>query len=271
MNSYILAFDFDGTIAKEGEVPAEIVHIFQQAHQQAHALFLVTGRLFRQANIQSILPFLTGIVWENGAVWEHLSSDKVSLPFGTLPERFVKDLEQSGMEMLTGMAMVATWAQHETLVSQVADKHQYRPTFDWNKMALMILPTGANKGSGLQRLLEQCDLPPARVVAFGDAENDRALLSMADTAVAVQDAVPSLQELADMVSTRPGPAGVVEILHDLLHEERVGIDSYFSLGVLIGFSSPPSRTTQVWGIRPLECISVHTMGSPSLRIIHWKR
>ena len=148
MNSYILAFDFDGTIATGGEVPDEIVQIFEQAHQQTHALFLVTGRLFRQANIQPILPFLTGIVWENGAVWEHLSSDKVSLPFGTLPELFVKDLEQSGMEMLTGMAMVATWAQHETLVSQVADKHQYLPTLDWNKMALMILPTGANKGSG---------------------------------------------------------------------------------------------------------------------------
>lgn len=219
MSTHILAFDFDGTIAHEGQVPSEIIAEFRRAHSQAHALFLVTGRLFRQAHIEPILPFLTGIVWENGAVLEHLSTERVSLPFGTLPGPFVKDLEQSGIEMLTGMAMAATWAQNESLVIQVSGQHNYSPTLDWNKLALMILPTGANKGSGLKRLLEQCKLSPRTLMAFGDAENDHSLLAIADTAVAVQDAVPSLQKMAHMVSSKPGPAGVVEILQDLLGEE----------------------------------------------------
>lgn len=221
MNPRIFAFDFDGTIAEEGQVPIEIIKIFRRAYSQTHALFLVTGRLFRQADIEGILPFLTGIVWENGAVLEHLPSQQVTLPFGTLPEPLVKDLEQTGIEMLTGMAIAATWAQHESLVKQVSDQHHYFPTLDWNKMALMILPTGANKGSGLKRLLEQCDLSSETLMAFGDGENDHSLLAIAETAVAVQDAVPSLQERAHVISKNPGPLGVVEILQDLLGEEGV--------------------------------------------------
>ena len=221
MNQRILAFDFDGTIAEEGRVPSEIIEVFRQAHLQTHALFLVTGRLFRQADIEGILPYLTGIVWENGAVLEHLSTERVSLPFGTLPEFLVKGLEQTGIEMLTGMAIAATWAQHERLVKQISDRHNYSPTLDWNKLALMISPTGANKGSGLKRLLEQCQVSSGTLMAFGDGENDQSLLAIADTAVAVQDAVPSLQEMAHVVSNRPGPSGVVEILQDLLGEDTV--------------------------------------------------
>jgi hydroxymethylpyrimidine pyrophosphatase-like HAD family hydrolase len=221
MNQRILAFDFDGTIAEDGQVPIEIIEVFRQAHDQSHALFLVTGRLFRQADIAGILPYLTGIVWENGAVLEHLPTERVSVPFGTLPELLVKDLEQTGIEMLTGMAIAATWAQHEGLVKQVSDQHHYCPTLDWNKLALMILPTGANKGSGLKRLLEQCHFSSHTLMAFGDGENDHSLLAIADTAVAVQDAVPSLQEMAHVVSNHPGPSGVVEILEDLLGEGAV--------------------------------------------------
>ena len=219
MSRRIFAFDFDGTIAEDGRVPKEIIEVFRKAYLQTHALFLVTGRLYRQADIEEILPYLTGIVWENGAVLEHLSGARVSLPFGTLPEPLVKDLEQTGIEMLTGMAIAATWAQNENLVKEVSARHHYLPTLDWNKMALMILPTGANKGSGLKRLLEQCHCSSETLMAFGDGENDHSLLSMAKTAVAVQDAVPSLQEIAHVVSNNPGPSGVVEILQAFLGEE----------------------------------------------------
>jgi hydroxymethylpyrimidine pyrophosphatase-like HAD family hydrolase len=219
MNQRVLAFDFDGTIAEEGLVPNEIIEVFRQAYSQTHALFLVTGRLYRQANIERILPYLTGIVWENGAVLEHLPSKRVSLPFGTLPKLMVKDLEQTGIEMLTGMAIAATWAQHESLVKRISDQHNYLPSLDWNKMALMILPTGANKGSGLTRLLDQCQFSTKPLMAFGDGENDHSLLAMAETAVAVQDAVPSLQKIAHVVAKNPGPSGVVEILQRLLGRE----------------------------------------------------
>jgi hypothetical protein len=50
------------------------------------------------------------------------------------------------------------------------------------------------------------------LVAFGNGENDMSLLALGEFAVAVADAVPSLKAAADMVTPRPGPAGVLKAL-----------------------------------------------------------
>lgn len=76
----------------------------------------------------------------------------------------------------------------------------------------MILPAGASKGAGLERLLGICGYSPRNLVAFGDGENDLSLLELGEFGVAVADAVSSLKAVADMVTTRPGPAGVLEVL-----------------------------------------------------------
>lgn len=55
----------------------------------------------------------------------------------------------------------------------------------------MILPAGAAKGSGLQRLLTICGFSPRNLVSFGDAENDLSLLTLGEYGVAVADTVPS--------------------------------------------------------------------------------
>ena len=81
-----------------------------------------------------------------------------------------------------------------------------------NKGALMILPSGASKGAGLERLLRLCGYSPRNLVAFGDAENDLSLLELGEFGVAVGDAVPTLKAAADLVMTQPGPAGVLEAL-----------------------------------------------------------
>ena len=217
MNQPILAFDFDGTIASDGQVPNQLVDLFQRAHSSSYPIFLVTGRLFQNASIETILPYLAGIVWENGAVLEDLTPNGVSLPFGKIPDQFLKDLKQTGIELIAGMAIAATWVHHQHTVDHIIRQHQYIPTIEYNKDALMILPPNANKASGLKWLLTQNNVSPENLVAFGDGENDRALLAMANIAVAVQDAVPSLREMAHVVSKQPGPAGVAEILQNLLN------------------------------------------------------
>lgn len=212
----LLAFDFDGTIAKDGQVPANVVESLRRAAAQSYALFLVTGRLYRQASIDAIVPWLTGIVWENGAVIEHLPSCHIALPFGTIPDAMIHELTQLGIEVIRGKAIAATWAHHEPRLQPITAKYEDRITFEYNKGALMILPRGANKASGLQQLLAYAGLDGEPVIAFGDGENDQTLLEMAHLGIAVQDAVPSLRTRAGRVTRLPGPDGVVEVLHDLL-------------------------------------------------------
>lgn len=224
MTQQILAFDFDGTIASDGEVPTQLIDLFQRAHSQSYALFLVTARLFRDASIKTLLPYFTGIVWENGAVIEHISTQSVFLPFGKLPAALLEDLGKAGIEFVSGLAIAATWVHNKQVVDSIIRRHPYDPTFEYNKHALLILPQGANKATGFKQLLTQSHFSEENLVAFGDGENDRALLAMAKTAVAVHDATPSLREMAHIVSNSPGPAGVAEILQNLLDQDGNGFE-----------------------------------------------
>lgn len=52
----------------------------------------------------------------------------------------------------------------------------------------MVLPPGATKGSGLERLLTLCGLSPRNLAAVGGAENDLSMLTLAEVSVAVGDA-----------------------------------------------------------------------------------
>ena len=67
----------------------------------------------------------------------------------------------------------------------------------------MVLPPGATKGSGLERLLALCGLSPRNLAAFGDAENDLSMMTLAEVSVAVADAVPAVIETADVLATAP--------------------------------------------------------------------
>ena len=46
-----------------------------------------------------------------------------------------------------------------------------------SKGAVTILPAGAAKGAGLERLLTICGFSPRNLVSFGDAENDLSMLT----------------------------------------------------------------------------------------------
>ncbi|MGF6545711.1 hypothetical protein QFZ96_000781 [Paraburkholderia youngii] len=73
----------------------------------------------------------------------------------------------------------------------------------FNKGAVMVLPPGINKGSGLKAALRKLSLASINVVGVGDAENDHALLNACGCSVAVANAVPMLKAAADWVTDSP--------------------------------------------------------------------
>jgi len=212
MHRRVLAFDFDGTLAENGVVPADVRTALEQLYDSGHALFLVTGRLTESVSLDPIGDLFTGIVWENGAVLYDTVSRETDLPFGQLDRRLVEALIAADVPLEQGLAIVSTWAPHKETVWRVINKWGGDAAVINNKGAIMILPAGAAKGSGLQRLLTTCCFSPRNLVSFGDAENDLSLLTLGEYGVAVADAVPSLKAIADLVTTQPGPAGVHEAL-----------------------------------------------------------
>ena len=208
----ILAFNFDGTLAQDGIVPPALQKALQQAASAGYRLFLVTGRRFGNVELGPLEDRFSGIVWENGAVLHHTKTDEVYLPFGHLDPRLVKALASARVPLEQGQAIVSTSEAYDEIVWQVLSDSGVDAVVTHDREMTRILPPGAAKGAGLERLLGLCGLSPRNLVSFGDGEGDLSLLLVGEMSVAVADAVPSLKEVADLVTTQPGPAGVLEAL-----------------------------------------------------------
>jgi HAD superfamily hydrolase (TIGR01484 family) len=78
----------------------------------------------------------------------------------------------------------------------------------FNKGAVMVLPSGTNKATGLKAALKEVGLKPEEVVGVGDAENDHAFLELCGCAVAVGNALPAVKDRAHLVTEATHGAGV---------------------------------------------------------------
>ena len=77
----------------------------------------------------------------------------------------------------------------------------------FNKGSVMALPSDVTKATGLAPALAALRSPPDRTVGVGDAENDQAFLRMCGLAVAVDNALPAVKAIADVVTTEATGGG----------------------------------------------------------------
>jgi hypothetical protein len=95
----------------------------------------------------------------------------------------------------------------------------------FNKDAVMVLPSGVNKASGLSAALEELGLSPHNVVGVGDAENDHAFLELCECGAAVANALPMLRARADIPTQGDHGAGVIELIEELLDDDLARRDA----------------------------------------------
>jgi hydroxymethylpyrimidine pyrophosphatase-like HAD family hydrolase len=132
-------------------------------------------------------------------------------------EALAQWLATAGAQPLSvGRAIIATREPYETVVIQFIKELGLELQVIFNKGAVMILPTGVNKATGLTAVLHEMQTVADDVVAIGDAENDHALLSMCGIGVAVSNAVPMLKEHADLVTGGARGDGVSELIDRIL-------------------------------------------------------
>ncbi len=77
----------------------------------------------------------------------------------------------------------------------------------WPNM-LELLPPGASKGTMLARLLADLEIPPAQVLAIGDAENDVEMIKLAGVGVAMGNAAAPVKAAANWVTASNSEDGV---------------------------------------------------------------
>ena len=88
----------------------------------------------------------------------------------------------------------------------------------FNKGAVMVLPPGVNKASGLAEALLDLGISSRNVVGVGDAENDHAFLRACGCGAAVANALPAVKDAADIVLRGDHGIGISELI-DLMTDE----------------------------------------------------
>jgi hydroxymethylpyrimidine pyrophosphatase-like HAD family hydrolase len=215
-----IATDYDGTLATDGSVTSSTLEALHRYRDRGGKLILVTGReLDDLLQVFPHTPLFHGIVAENGAVFYHPQQQQVRLLAEPFPPVFVQTLSQQGVVPLSqGRVVVATWQPHETIVQQTIQQLNLKARVILNKRAVMVLPDGVNKASGLATILQELNLVAEHVVGIGDAENDHSLLQTCGHGVAVGNALPSLKAIAHRVTQGERGEGVQELIDWLLDD-----------------------------------------------------
>jgi len=226
MQYLALAADYDGTLADVGKVRPEVLAALVRLKASGRKLVLVTGRQLDEliAAFPAIDVF-DRVVAENGALLYTPSPRRERALANPPPPEFEASLRVRGVTPLScGRVIVATWQPHEQVVLSVIREQGLELEVIFNKGAVMVLPSGVNKATGMMSALDELGIDCGRVVGAGDAENDHSLLDACGLGVAVANAVPALKRRADLVTAGARGQGIIELCEQMMATDLADIE-----------------------------------------------
>ncbi len=108
---------------------------------------------------------------------------------------------------------------------------------------LEILDKRVNKGTGVKSLADVLGIKPEEIMAIGDQENDIAMIEYAGVGVAMDNAIPSVKEVANFVTKsnlEDGVAFAIERCAELISGRANSINAFARL-LIIGFTAYTTR------------------------------
>jgi hydroxymethylpyrimidine pyrophosphatase-like HAD family hydrolase len=213
MRYTVLATDFDGTIAHDGRVEDATVADLRRARDAGIRLVMVTGRELQDLfNTFADTDIFDLIVGENGAVLYDPLTKKVETLTAGPPPAMLEILEKQSVPLSVGHSIVATVEPYEHHVLAAIRDLGLGWHVIFNKGSVMALPSDVTKATGLAPALAAIGATAAETVGVGDAENDQAFLKVCGLAVAVDNALASVKEIAHVVTSGARGAGVSELI-----------------------------------------------------------
>jgi hydroxymethylpyrimidine pyrophosphatase-like HAD family hydrolase len=214
-----LASDYDGTLADDGRVAEPTLSALQRLGGAGWRVLLVTGRLLD--DLLTVFPDVAVcdlVVAENGGLLYAPGTGAQRALTEPPAPGFLEELRRRGVAFSVGRTVVATTTAHESAVKDAIGLLGLNLELAFNKGAVMVLPRGVDKRSGLLAALQEIGLKPARVVAVGDGENDLPFMKLCGCSVALANAVPELRTSADLVTSAGNGQGVRELVDRLLEK-----------------------------------------------------
>jgi len=217
---HALATDYDGTIAHDGLVDEPTMAGLRRARGAGLRLVMVTGR--ELTDLIHTFPHASlfdRVVAENGAVLYDPRSRAIETLAAPPPPALIERLSREAVPISVGRSIVATVEPYEHQVLAAIRDLGLEWHVIFNKGSVMALPAEVTKATGLVPALGALGIDPEQTAGVGDAENDHTFLRMCGLAVAVDNALPSLKDIADVVTSGARGAGVTEFIDRLLAGE----------------------------------------------------
>jgi HAD superfamily hydrolase (TIGR01484 family) len=216
-----LASDYDGTLAQDGRICEATTASLKRLRESGRKLVMVSGRIVEE--LLAVCPqidLFDCVVAENGALIYWPQTRKTKPLCEPLPKRFVEELRARKVAPLqVGEVLAATWEPNEVAVLETIRDLGLDLHVVFNKGAVMILPSGLNKSTGLRAALQEMKLSPHNVVGIGDAENDHPFLDLCECSVAVGNALPAVKKRSDFVIEASHGAAVSELIDHLIRDD----------------------------------------------------
>lgn len=235
MRYLALVTDYDGVIAHDGRPSPAALDALGRLRASGRRVILLTGR--RLSELLDSLPQLDlfdCVVLENGAVVYDPQTRKETSLAKPPPAPFIARLKELKVEPLdVGRVIVATWVPHQTTVLQVIHEMGLELHVVFNRAAVMVLPTGINKASGMDYALRKLGLSRHDVVGVGDSENDHSFLERCECSATVADAVPSIRDSVAIVATRNNGDGLAELIDELIASDLCRMQAKLPQNLLV--------------------------------------
>ncbi len=223
MRYMALAAGFDGILAQDGRSDQRCGDALRALSATGRKLILVTARELRE--LLEIFPearLFDCVVAENGAVMHRPATRQSEILAQAPPEFLLQELRRRHVTPLSvGSSIVTTEHAHEHEISEALRKLRLDFQLVTNPGALMLLPAGVSKASGVRAALQELGISAHNLVTIGDSENDLALFELAEHAVAVQNASPVVKQVADCTTQGAYCDGFLELAHDLIATDLV--------------------------------------------------
>ncbi len=214
MGYRLVAVDYDRTITDEAlRAHPEAIEALRDLRRRGVRTALVTGRFssfvgkFRVRHPGAVDDFVA----ENGCIgWTGGRKELLCEPDG----------REGVLERVK--ALPVAWAAGEVVISVEAAAlgrvlPLLPPGFEAipNVDALMVVPRGVSKATGLAWLQRRLSIPPSETAAVGDGENDVCFRPLAAFLGTPANGVPGMRAAADVVASRGYGAGTAEILRTI--------------------------------------------------------
>jgi hydroxymethylpyrimidine pyrophosphatase-like HAD family hydrolase len=254
-----LACDFDGTLAVEDRIGPSVREALERARMAGFRLLLVTGRTFFElTRVCDCLELFDAVVAENGAVLYYPGSAMIRDQGPPVAARFLADLDRRGVYFQVGRVIVGTARGDEAAVKEALAGAGVTRDIIYNRAALMLLPAGVSKGSGVLQALRFLELSPHDVLALGDAENDLPLFDACGFSGCPGDSVQAVRERADWVFPGGAGDGIAAAIGEQILPDRLVVPPSPRHRIALGWVAATSEPVAI----PARGVNVLIQGDP---------